>query len=302
MEHKVGLIGLGNAGLALATAIARKHRVVGYDRISARCDLARAQNVEIASSPAKLAEQCDVIMLCLPNPSISLAVLKEMEQGLTGRLIIENSTIGPDDTEALLAIAARARASLIESAILGGVRKLSEGKGTFLVGASEADFQRAKPILEAAAEKIFHLGPLGNGMRVKLVCNAVAHAVMVVLIEAATLAAAQRIPMDVFYELMHRESGLMRPLTHRIRERIFPQSFEGGMTTANARKDSALILEVAKELGVPLFAISAAHTPYEIAMSEGLEAKDYASLSKLWEKWAGVSLASSTGNKEEGNT
>ena len=70
--------------------------------------------------------------------------------------------------------------------------------------------------------------------------------------------------------------------------------FEGGMTIANAHKDSALILEVARKLGVPLFATAAAHTPYEIALSQekrgGHPILDYASISKLWEKWAGVSF------------
>jgi 3-hydroxyisobutyrate dehydrogenase-like beta-hydroxyacid dehydrogenase len=179
----------------------------------------------------------------------------------------------------------------MECAILGGVQKLAAGEGTFLVGGTPDDFERAKPVLDSAAEKIFYLGPLGNGMRTKLVCNAVAHAVMVVLIEAAALAAAQQIPMDVFYELMRRESGLMRPLTHRVAERIFKRDFEGGMATANARKDSALALEVARDLGVPLFAISAAHAAYEVAMREGLERKDYSALATLWEKWLGVSFA-----------
>ncbi len=213
---------------------------------------------------------------------------------LERKLIIENSTVGPEDIEALLRIAALANARVIEAAILGGVQKLAAGKGTFLVGAAEADFAEAKPILESAAEKIFHLGPLGNGMRAKLVCNGVAHAVMVVLIEAAALAAAQGIPMDTFYELMRRESGLTRPLTHRFFERILRQDFDGGMTTANAHKDSALILEIARKLGVPLFATAAAHTPYEIALGEakrgGYMAKDYSIISKLWEKWAGVSF------------
>ena len=83
----------------------------------------------------------------------------------------------------------------------------------------------------------------------------------------------------------------MRPLTHRFGERIFNQDFEGGMSTANARKDSALAIDVAKDLGVPLFAISAAHTAYEIAMREGLERKDYSAIATLWEKWLGVSFA-----------
>ena len=295
MKPKVGLVGLGNAGLALATPIARKFAVIAYDASEARCKLAREAGVEVAANVRAVAQQCDILMLCLPNPAISRTVLTEIGTvALERKLIIENSTVGPDDISALLRIVEPAKARIIEAAILGGVHKLAAGQGTFLVGAADADFAEAKPILDSAAEKIFHLGPLGNGMRAKLVCNGVAHAVMVVLIEAAALAAAQGIPMETFYELMRRDSGLTRPLTHRFKERILNQDFEGGMTIANAHKDSALILDVARELGVPLFATAAAHTPYEIALSQekrgGLPILDYASISKLWEKWAGVSF------------
>ena len=57
------------------------------------------------------------------------------------------------------------------------------------------------------------------------------------------------------------------------------------MSVANARKDSMLALETAQDCGVPLFAISAAHTPYEIADGEGMGDLDYAALAKLWEAW-----------------
>ena len=292
MKQKVGLVGLGNAGLALATPIVRKFSVVGYDRDENRCKLAGQVGVEITASARSVAEQCDIVLLSLPDPAISRAVIEQVgADALHGRLIVETSTVTPGDVETLMCIAARAGATVMDSAIVGGVHKLAQGETTFLVGGSKEDYQRAKPILESAAAKIFYLGKPGNAMRAKLVNNAVAHAVMVVLIEAAALARAQGVPIEVFYELMRRESGLMRPLTHRFGERILQQNFEGGMSTANARKDSALIIEIARELGVPIFAISAAHTAYEIAMREGLERKDYSALSTLWEKWMGVSFA-----------
>jgi 3-hydroxyisobutyrate dehydrogenase-like beta-hydroxyacid dehydrogenase len=296
MESRVGLIGLGNAGLALATALVRRFPVTGFDTSEARRALAQDAGITVLPDARAVAAQSDILMLCLPEPAISRAVLTGIGgPSLKGRLIVENSTVGPQDIEALLAITGPAGARVMEAAILGGVAKLAAGKGTFLVGAADADLAEAHPVLEAAAEKIFHLGPLGNGMRAKLVCNGVSHAVMVVLIEAATLAAKQGIPMETFCELMQRDSGLMRPLTHRFVERIRNGNFEGGMTVANAHKDSALILDVARELGVPLFAMSAAHTPYEIALAEegqeGRSPQDYASISKLWEKWSGVRFA-----------
>jgi 3-hydroxyisobutyrate dehydrogenase len=88
--------------------------------------------------------------------------------------------------------------------------------------------------------------------------------------------------------ILKRDEGLMRPLTHRVQERIMPGNYAGGMSVANARKDSALALATAQELGLPLYAILASHTPYEIAAAAGMGNLDYASLATLWEQWTGV--------------
>lgn len=293
MEHtmQIGLVGLGNAGLALATPLMRNFAVVGYDRSEERRQLAASAGVQVAASSAEISKACEIVLLSLPLPAASLSAAAELMQGdMRGRLVIETSTVGPHDVENLQAAVAGSGATVVDSAIVGGVHKLTEGRTTFLVGASPADFGRAKAVLDWAAEEIFHLGDTGSGMRAKLVNNAIAHTTMVMLLEGAALAARAGVPMDVFYKLMSRESGLSRPLTHRFGERILQQNFEGGMPTANARKDSALALELARELGVPLFTMQASHTVYEIASHEGLDRLDYSAISKLWETWLGVSF------------
>ena len=81
------------------------------------------------------------------------------------------------------------------------------------------------------------------------------------------------------------------PAASRVCERMMQGRYDGGMSVLNARKDSTLALEVAQQLGVPLYAIQASHTPYEIAAASGLENLDYASLATLWEAWCGVEFA-----------
>ena len=68
-------------------------------------------------------------------------------------------------------------------------------------------------------------------------------------------------------------------------------NYAGGMSVSNARKDSVLALATAQELGIPLYAILASHTPYEIAEASGMGNLDYASLATLWEQWIGVQFS-----------
>lgn len=291
-KQTVGLIGLGNAGMAFAQSLLSTFDVVGYDRDHTRIQAAQAAGVSNASSVKEVSERCAIIILSLPTPAASLAVAAELAQGtLAGRLVIESSTVGPHDIDHLQAAIAQQGGTVMDAAIVGGVHKLAAGKTTFLVGASALDFERARPVLECAAEEIFHLGVVGTGMRAKLVNNAVAHTTMVMLLEGAALAVKAGVPIDIFYKLMSRESGLTRPLTHRFGERIRNQDFEGGMPTANARKDSTLALELAAELGVPMFTMQASHTVYEIACGQNLDRLDYSAISKLWEGWSDIRLS-----------
>ena len=291
-KSRVGLIGLGNAGLALAQPLLKRFEVMGFDLDEGRRGIAGAAGVIVADGAGPIADQCDVILLSLPTPAASRAAAQELAQGnLRGRLLIETSTVAPQDIEWLVKFLAPHGAEVVDAAIVGGVQKLAEGRTTFLVGASEQNYPRAIAVLEAAAEEIFNLGGVGNGMRAKVINNAVAHTTMVMLLEGAALARKAGVPLEVFYTLMQRESGLTRPLTHRFGERVRNGDFEGGMPTANARKDSFLALELARDLGVPLFTMQASHTVYEVAHHEGLDRLDYASISRLWEKWLDIDMA-----------
>ena len=162
---------------------------------------------------------------------------------------------------------------------------MAAGENPFLVGGSEEDFAMARTVLDPIAKRIHHLGPAGAGSGAKVVNNAVMHALMVVLLEAGAMASKLEIPMETLIEILARPDGIMRPLEHRLGERIRHADYGAGMSVANARKDSMLALETAQDLGVPLFATLAAHTPYEIAEQLGYGELDYAALAKLWESW-----------------
>jgi 3-hydroxyisobutyrate dehydrogenase-like beta-hydroxyacid dehydrogenase len=298
VEHdgavKVGLIGLGNAGQAMLRPLAARFQVHVYDR-----DAAKLANLgtttghapHVADSISDLAANSDVIILSLPTPAASISVAQQLKDVVgPGKTILETSTVRPEDVEAIHEICGVTGARVVDAAVIGGVHKLADGRGVFLAGVSEEEAGAVGTILKAMSEELFFLGARGNGMRAKLVANSVSHTAYILLVEAAAIAAAQNIPMDVFYRLMERESGLMRPLTHRFGERLRNHDFEGGMSTTNACKDSALVIDAAQKLGVPLFAIQATHAVYEIAAREGLANKDYASIGCLWEKWLDVSF------------
>jgi 3-hydroxyisobutyrate dehydrogenase len=291
MSDPIGIIGLGNAGGSLCKALAPKAPVVGFDLSAARVAAAKALGVETVASVADVAARAPRIVLSLPKPEISLAAIGEiLAAGHRPLVIIETSTVTPKTATESAALCKAAGVGYVDAAIAGGVASMAAAKITFFLGGAPEDVAKARPVLDLLAERIFDLGPVGAGMGTKVVNNAVMHAVMVVLIEAFAMSTKLGVPVQTMIDILNREEGLMRPLVHRVQERIKDGNYQGGMSVSNARKDSVLALETAQQLGVPLFATLAAHTPYEIAEAMGQGELDYASLAKLWEEWAKVSF------------
>jgi 3-hydroxyisobutyrate dehydrogenase-like beta-hydroxyacid dehydrogenase len=292
MNDTIGLIGLGNAGSALASAFSGQRPLVGFDANPARREAVASLDLKWLESASHVAERADTVLLSLPKPEASEDVVRE----LTGckrppRLIVETSTVTPNTARALDAICDGAGVGFIDAAVGSGVQAMAAGQVTWLVGGADDAVAQARPVLELVAKTIHHLGPVGAGSGAKVVNNAVMHALMVVLIEAGAMAGKLGIPLEALADILGSADGVTRPLQHRFRERIMAGDYDGGMSVAKARKHSMLALETAQDCGVPLFALLAAHTPYEIAESQGLSDLDYAALAKLWEAWCDIDFS-----------
>ncbi|MDG1275524.1 MAG: NAD(P)-dependent oxidoreductase [Alphaproteobacteria bacterium] len=294
LAEKIGVIGLGNAGSAVAGALAKKTTVIGFDPSLERCTHAKSLGVECVHSLEELTDRTGKIILSLPKPEISLSVTKSLsESSATPKIIIETSTVTPQTAVTCNDICEQKGIAYVDAAIAGGVASMAAGKITFFLGGSDSNKKIARNILNLIAEGIYDLGPVGAGMGTKVVNNGVMHALMVVLIEAFSMSNKLGVSSQTMIEILNREEGLLRPLIHRVQERMQEGNYAGGMSVTNARKDSVLALETAQELGVPLFATLAAHTPYEIAEAKDMGDLDYASLALLWEEWAKVSFKNS---------
>ncbi len=291
MSATVGLCGLGQMGLAIAEQLARTYPVLAYDTNPTRRDLAdQITSVSTTDSPEALASTT-VVLLSLPRPEVSHTVCCHLADLLPERsTVIETSTVLPNNAIACHEVLAEASISYVDAAILSGVSQMQNGRATLLVGAT-VDEPTADAVLQALSSSIERFGTTGAGMAAKVINNQVAHAVMIVLSEAAALAAATGVSLTSLVEMLSQpDGGLIRPLTHRLAERVVTANYDGGMPTDAARKDSMLVLAMGQQAGVPLFATQAAHTVYDLAVAAGSGRNDYAAVATLWEQWTGRSL------------
>jgi 3-hydroxyisobutyrate dehydrogenase-like beta-hydroxyacid dehydrogenase len=288
MQDTIGIIGLGNMGTAVAGRLQARFQVIGFDTDDARRDLNLSRGVSLVESPAAMVDRTTTIVLSLPRPAISAATVRSLvEAGLgPNHLVIETSTVLPLDARNDADVCLDAGAGYIDAAILSGVKSVEDGLTQLLVGGSEDGVHRATPVLDAITTNRRHLGPIGAGMAAKVINNAVAHDVYVVLAEAVALGKANGISLGTIVDMFSDpEAGLIRPLTHRVAERLADGDFAGGMPVDAARKDSQLALEMAQQNNVPLFATQAAHSVYEMAVAAGMGRQDYSAVATLWDTW-----------------
>lgn len=294
--NSVVLVGLGNMGLEIAAQLAQAGvDLVAMDLSPARCQLAANRGVKAVTSVADL-PQATTLVLSLPSPTISRRVIEDYAAlGAAGVVVVETSTVAPSDMQQAAQLCTSLGFEIVDAAVMAGVDQMAAGTAMLLLGGRDELLDSLTPIFQAISQRQLRFGEIGSGMAAKVVNNAVAHALMTVFVEAGAMATASGVSIDRLLELLTDPvMGIHRPLTHRYAERVRNGTYAGGMPTSAARKDSVLALQLAQEQGVPLFAIQACHTVYDLAVAEGFGDLDYASIAKLWDQWGAPAAAGRT--------
>lgn len=286
---KIGVIGLGNMGSEIACRLSKKYSVYGFDLDEGRLSEIKKRGVTPKYNLIDLAEEVECLVLSLPNSDISVSVLTEIKDRLkSNSIIVETSTVLPSEINRYEKLFINQKVEIIDAAILGGVENIRNGDAKFLIGGDDSTVKKIDQLFVSLGREYTILGPKGAGMAGKIINNAIAHNVMVMIIEAASLGVKSGIKSENLLEIFNGKTAYHRPVNHRFQERILEKNYEGGMSTKNATKDSRLALELAQNNNIPLYSIQASHTAYEIAVGEDLGELDYSSLATLWEKWCNI--------------
>ena len=192
----IGIAGTGRMGSAIAQRLIEcGHSVNVWNRTLEKAKAAQAAGAQVAATPAELAQRSEVVITILTNAAAIEAVYHGPQGLLSGemksRLFIEMSTVRPDIERALAAKIAAKGAQMVECPVGGTVGPAREGKLLGLVGADDAAFERAKPLLGQMCRRVERCGPIGAGATLKLAVN---------------------LPLIVFWEAFGEAMALARPL------------------------------------------------------------------------------------------
>jgi 3-hydroxyisobutyrate dehydrogenase-like beta-hydroxyacid dehydrogenase len=261
--------------------------VTVWNRTASRMEPLVAQGARAAASPREAAAAADVLITIVSDPPALEQVLWG-EQGALGGLrrssvLVDSSTVSPALARRVAAACAERGIAFLDAPVTGGTWGAEKGELVFLVGGPAETLARVEPVLSVMGKRWFHLGPHGAGQIVKLAMNMLYALEVDALAEALALATAGGVPGEKLVEVMQSSMGRAPVLDVKaplLLKHEYPPSFPLRLM----HKDLTLALELAKQLGVPLPAGTAARETYDAVFRAAREDLDYAAIGRFWEK------------------
>jgi 3-hydroxyisobutyrate dehydrogenase len=280
----IGLAGMGRMGSAMARRLAETgHEVRVWNRTADRCDAAVAAGATRTTLPGIAA--CDVIITSLTDAAALQAVLDGLTAaGIPGRLVIDMSTLLPDQAEAFARRVAAAGADAVHCPVGGTVAPALKGQLLGMAGGSDAAVARARPVLDQLCRRVEHVGPPGAAARMKLALNLPLALYWQTLGESLTLLRGAGIAPELAVSLLADSSAgptVLRNRAQVVTDTLSGRDQPGTFDIDGLAKDLGLALALAEAEGADLPLARAAAPRYGAARDAGLGGLDGASLARL---------------------
>lgn len=188
---QIGYIGLGVMGGALARRLSLSQKLHVYDLNPKTVAEFAALGATPASSPAELARQCDVVMICVPrSANVRQAIFGPdgLSEGLSpGKIVIDQTSGDPTETRKMAEELASRGVIMLDAPVSGGAKGAQAGTIAIMVGGAKDDFEKAAPIFAAISPNVTHCGDIGAGQVLKLINNTVSTCNRFALLEGVAL-------------------------------------------------------------------------------------------------------------------
>ena len=291
---KIGFIGLGLMGKSIARNILKAgFPLTVHNRSQAAVDELVAEGAQRAASPAEVAAQVDVVFTNLPDtPDVELVVLGEngiISGAHPGLIWIDNSTIKPAAARALSQRLAEKGVLSLDAPVSGGDVGARNGTLVVMVGGPAEALEQALPVLQAMGKTITHVGATGAGQVAKAANQIMVAAQMVAMGEL--LVFSQKAGVDPQKVVEAIKGGAAQCWTLDVKPpRLFAGNRTPGFKAAMQAKDLNIIMETAREYGIPLPSAAVDAQLYNAMLENGMGGLDNSAVLGIIEALAGVEL------------
>jgi 3-hydroxyisobutyrate dehydrogenase len=286
---RIGFIGLGAMGLPMAGhLVAAGHDVTVASRSRGPIEAAVALGAHDGGTPLGVAEEAELIILCVPNSPQVVEVVDGMLAALGGgKTVVDCSTIDPEVERAQHIRVAATGARYLDAPLSGGTTGARNGVLTLMVGGDAPTLEDVTPALSAFAGLIVLVGGPGMGQVVKLCNNLIYAAQMTATAEATALAVRSGVDMHKLFEVLTHATGDCTAVRTRLPVAgVVPDSpashdWVPGFMTDLMAKDLDLALAYAAAAQVPMATTATARQMLTAAQDAGYGREDFSAVAKV---------------------
>ncbi len=250
----IAFIGLGIMGSPMSVHLQNAgHDVIGFNPTPERAQPLVDAGGKAAGSTAEAVRSADIVAVMVPDsPNVREVLLSEggvFANAKPGTLVIDFSSIRPDVTVELAKAAKEKGFRLLDAPVSGGEAGAKNAALSIMVGGDAADFETAKPVLDAVGKTIVHVGGSGAGQTVKAANQLIVAANIQALAEAVAFLDAYGVDLDAALDVLGGGLAGSKVLDQK-RGNMTSHDFAPGFRIALHHKDMGIVTSAAREAGV----------------------------------------------------
>jgi len=284
---KIGFIGLGRMGFALANNLLRnKMDIIIHDISEEPVRKLAAAGATAGKSVKDVAQGSEIVFTMLPGPNQSREVVLGSDGVLAhlehGKLFVELSTV---DTETVddFARAAETHGIRFADAPVGRLATSADrGDSLFMLGANEADLPTFESILLKMGSTVLHCGNPGTGTRMKLINNLMVLSYCQLNSEALVLASSLGMDIAKTFNVLVGTTAANGQLKEKWPAKVLKGDLTPGFDIALGFKDLTLACQAAQSAGVSLPVGNLVRNMFQLARNAGYDGKDTSSMTEFW--------------------
>jgi putative dehydrogenase len=279
LSKVIGVIGLGNIGSSIALHLNRNgFQVVGFDVRAEPNQQLEVDGGEALASPAEVAMRADVVISSLPSAAALESVLDDIAEHMSGKVLIETSTLGLDTKDEAHKRLLAAGGQIVDCPLSGTAMQAKKGDVVAYASADPGVVAGVQDVLDGFNRKTYELGAFGMGSKMKYIANLLVAVHNVSTAEALVLAQKAGLDMNRVVEVVADGAGGSRMLEVRGPMMANDTYGEPGMNVGVFMKDVALISDYARKLGAPTPLLNSTTPIYTSALAHGWAQSDTASV------------------------
>lgn len=290
--QQIGFVGLGGMGRGVVKNMALSGlSVTGYDIDPDKISDVAQYGVAAGQSINEVAASSDVFGICISTAEVvqevSLGENGALSQMKPGSVFLDHTTVSVDHVNKMRDACAAADVLYAEAPMTRTPKHADRGEVNVLYGGDEELLERLRPVFDTYAENIFHVGPAGHAIRLKLIHNYIAFANVASFCEGFALAARDGLDMSKVIEIVSAAGG-KSGMMDLYGELTLQRDFTPHMSLANAQKDVRYYAQWLESAGLPGFMAQSVSQTYALAAMMGHGDEGCTAVIKAYEALSGV--------------